>query len=288
MPGVLVAGCGYLGSVVAALFAAQGRTVVGWRSPQSNKEVLANGVQVRPVDITDADEVCRNSFDADVVVHCAGVAERTLDAYRNVYEAGAANLLAVFPQACLLFTSSTSVYAQTDGSWVNEESTSEPVTETGKSLRRSEKMILAQNGIVLRLAGLYGPDRSFFLRAVREGRPVAGPLDRFVNQIHRDDAAAAVLFLASRVLKTPRIFNVVDDSPARRSEILGWLAEELDVRIPPGERVVSPQDKVKSNKRVSNAKLRALGWVPKYPSYIEGFTESVLPKFRNARPGEKP
>jgi nucleoside-diphosphate-sugar epimerase len=106
--------------------------------------------------------------------------------------------------------------------------------------------------------------------------------NRLVNQVHRDDIASAILFLArSRDVNPPRIFNVVDDTPAPRTEILQWLSSRLG--LPLSDSPSSAPTKGRgSNKRVSNAKLRALGWAPAYPNYREGFERSVLPAFETS------
>ena len=277
MPSVLIAGCGYVGSAAAKLFGEEHWEVIGWtRSEQSAERTGESAISLCAVDITDLETVRRNSFAADVVVHCASSGA---DSYLHVYRDGAANLAACFPGARIIFTGSTSVYPQYDGSFVTEESAAEPDSENAQMLGQAEKIVLANDGIVLRVAGIYGPGRSFLLRSVMNGTAVSS--DRFVNQVHRDDVASTISFLARcRAVDPPRIFNVVDDTPEPRAEILAWLSERLG--IPLSNSAPSPKARRgRSNKRVSNAKLRALGWVPAYPSYREGFGRSVLPALEN-------
>ena len=276
MPRVLIAGCGYVGAASANLFANAGWDVTGWtRSKESAEQISAGAISATPIDINDFESVRRNRFDADVVVHCAGAAKRDDQSYREVYGNGAANLIASFPRARLIFTSSTSVYAQRDGSWVSEESPAEPLTERGKILRQAENNVLDHGGVVLRLAGIYGPGRSFLLRSIINHAPLASGSDRLVNQVHRDDVAGAIFFLAKHeVILPPRIFNVVDDLPVLRSEIMAWLSAEL--RIPLSSSGGIEEKRTGSNKRISNAKLRALGWAPIYPNYIDAFTRSIF------------
>jgi nucleoside-diphosphate-sugar epimerase len=278
MPRGLIAGCGYVGSASARLFVEAGWEVTAWtRSKESAEQVSGGGISAVAIDISDVRSVARNSFDADVVVHCAGVGKRDDRSYRHVYGKGVANLAASFPQARLIFTSSTSVYAQQDGSWVTEESPAEPLTERGKILRRAENIVLDHEGIVLRVAGIYGPGRSFLLRSVINRAPLPSGPDRFVNQVHRDDVASAIFFLAAqKAVSRPGIFNVVDDRPVLRSKILAWLSAELRIPLSPAEGI--GRKRTDSNKRVSNAKLRALGWAPIYPNYIDAFTRSILPQ----------
>jgi nucleoside-diphosphate-sugar epimerase len=273
MPRVLIAGCGYVGSAAARLFAKEGWEVIGWtKSGQPAELPGESAISLFAVDITDLQTVCHNSLPADAVVHCASSGA---DSYRHVYRDGAANLAACFPSARLIFTSSTSVYPQRDGRPVTEDSPAEPASENAQILRQAEKIILDHDGIVLRVAGIYGPGRSFLLRSVMNGTSVIS--DHFVNQVHRDDVASAISFLArSRAVDLPRIFNVVDDNPAPRSEILDWLSRRAGIPLSSSPAPATTK-RGHSNKRVSNAKLRALGWVPAYPSYREGFDRSVLP-----------
>ena len=278
MPRVLIAGCGYIGSAAARLFSEEGWEVIGWtRSEQSAERAGESAISLCALDITDLETVRRNRFAADVVVHCASSGS---DSYLHVYRDGATNLATCFPNARIIFTSSTSVYPQRDGRFVTEENAAESDSENSRILRQAEKIVLANDGIVLRVAGIYGPGRSFLLRSVMKGTAVIS--DRFVNQVHRDDVASAIFFLARcRALDPPRLFNVVDDTPAPQAEIMDWLSARLG--LPLSNSSPSPESKRgRSNKRVSNAKLRALGWAPAYPSYREGFDRSVLPALENA------
>lgn len=275
MPSVLIAGCGYVGMATGQLFANRGWQVSGWvRSRISATESTADAIPLRAVDISESAALEVNRFAVDVIVHCASSGGGTVDSYRRVYKDGARNLTNSFPKSRLIFTSSTSVYAQHDGSLVDEISAAEPTTETGKILREAEEIVLAHDGIVLRVAGIYGPGRSFLLSSVTNG---SVPDDnRFVNQAHRDDVAAAIFFVANQeVVAKPRIFNVVDNEPRPRQEIVGWLSRRLGVT--PSSTAPVQQRRVHSHKRVSNFKLRKLGWAPLYPSYVEGFERSVLP-----------
>jgi nucleoside-diphosphate-sugar epimerase len=273
MPHVLIAGCGYVGAAAARLFTDAGWQVTGWvRTEQPSGRAGEGEISLSVVDVTSLDAVRQNAFAADVVVHCASAGT---DSYRRVYRDGVANLVTCFPRARMIFTSSTRVYAQQDNSLVTEDSPTEPDSEDARILREAEDIVLDNAGIVLRVAGIYGPGRSFLLRSVLDGTAVA--TDRIANQVHRDDVAAALFFVGRYPnINPPRIFNVVDDAPTPRPEILAWLSERLNLpqsaSLPPVEK-----RRGRSSKRVSNARLRALGWAPAYPSYREGFDLSVIP-----------
>ena len=280
MPRLLIAGCGYLGQAVADLFLAEAWDVEGWTmSPESAQQLSTKPYRVRAVDITKEDRVCAQMNDFDAVIHSASTRGGDASTYESVYFNGAQNLSKRFSKARFLFVSSTSVYAQNDSGLVTEESPAEPKHETGRILRKTEAFVLANGGIVARLAGIYGPNRSALLRKFLAGE---GTLDRqndrLVNQIHRDDAASAMQILVQQGA-AGEIYNVVDDQPILLSECYGWLAERLKRPLPRVDASASLRKRGESNKRVSNAKLRAIGWAPRYLTFPSGMEKSVLPGF---------
>ena len=163
---------------------------------------------------------------------------------------------------------------------VAEESAAQPKTETGQILRQAEELVLANRGIVVRLGGIYGPARSVLLKKFLNNEAIVDlDSDRFVNQIHRDDAAAAIQCLSERNESAGRIYNIVDNEPILQSECYRWLAAKLNRPLPPTGRSTSKRKRGGSNKRVSNAKLRAVGWTPRYPNFAAGMEKSVLSSF---------
>lgn len=281
MPRVLIGGCGYLGQAVAELFLADGWEVEGWtKSEDSARPLLTKPYPVQAVDISKEDHVRDQMGNFDAVIHCASTRGGDADSYRRVYLDGAQNLLQRFSSSRFLFTSSTSVYAQNDGDWVTEESLAEPTHEAGKVLRKAEDLIFANHGTVIRLGGIYGPGRSALLKKFLSGDAVLDPEnDRFVNQIHRDDAAAAIRRILAREATAGEIYNVVDDQPILLSECYRWLVAKLNRPLPPAGKSRSKRKRGDSNKRVSNAKLRAIDWAPRYPDFAQGMEKSVLLTF---------
>ncbi|HEX8281131.1 MAG TPA: NAD-dependent epimerase/dehydratase family protein [Chthoniobacterales bacterium] len=279
MPRVLIAGCGYVGRAIAELLHARGWEVEGWTSSSGSAEAFASQpYEVRAVDLTDAGAVKRASGDFDAIVHCASSRGGGPDAYRRVYLDGARNLAAAMPATLLLFTSSTSVYAQRGGEWVDESSAAEPERETGRILREAEDCVLAQNGVVARLAGIYGPGRSALLRKLLDRTAVIDPADRFLNQAHRDDIASAlVCLLEQSAITKGSIYNVTDNHPILQRDAYEWLARELGRAVPPISSAPVERKRGASNKRVSSRKLHELGWQPRYPSFQSAMRESILP-----------
>jgi len=290
MPRILIAGCGYVGEATADLFHSAGWNVEGWvHSTQSAARLSAKSYSIRVIDISQRPEVARYAPSFDAVIHCASSRGGDAEAYRQIYLSGARHLLETFPRAKILFTSSTSVYAQRDGSWITEESETKPVRETSQILLEVEKLILERGGIVARLAGIYGPQRSALLTKFLNSKAILDPNnDSFVNQVHRDDIGSALFLLLNREAQMPaRIYNVVDDQPIWQSECYRWLAERLNRPLPPIRKSEQVRKRGDTNKRVSNAKLRQLGWTPNYPTFGDAMDKSILPSFADiiaARP----
>ena len=247
-------------------------------SSDSAHQLSTKPYPVHAVDISQADQVRAHSGTFDAVVHCASTRGGAADSYRNVYLDGARNLLGRFGGSRILFTGSTSVYAQEEGEWVTEESPAEPKHEAGKILREAEDLVLASGGIAIRLGGIYGPGRSALLKKFLSGGAILDPeRDRVVNQIHRDDAASAIRLLLKTKEAGGQIYNVVDNEPISLGECYRWLAAKLNRPVLPTGTSTSKRKRGDSNKRVSNARLRAIDWTPRYPTFAEGMEKSVLP-----------
>ncbi|MBA2271594.1 MAG: NAD-dependent epimerase/dehydratase family protein [Chthoniobacterales bacterium] len=286
MSRILIAGCGYVGAATADLFQQQGWEVEGWTaSPESAAELSGKPFQIRAVDITKHAAVKDAAVEPfDAVIQSASSRGGGADAYRLVYLAGARNLIAAFPRVPLLFTSSTSVYAQSWDEWVTESSPAEPERETGRILREAEELVLAAGGTVARLAGIYGPGRSALLRKFLAGDAVldaAGP--RVLNQAHRDDIAAALFLLVQQALagsgnfSERPIYNVADSHPITDRECYEWLTAHLCRPMPPTVDAPAPRKRGNSSKRISSKKLQACGWTPRYPTFAAAMRDSILP-----------
>jgi nucleoside-diphosphate-sugar epimerase len=281
MPRILIAGCGYVGEATANLFHSAGWNVEGWvHSKESAVRLSAKRYSLRVIDVSQRGEVAKRPEAFDAVIHCASSRGGDAEAYRDIYLNGARHLLETFPQAKILFTSSTSVYAQRDGSKLTEESETKPLRATSRILLQVEKLVLEKGGIVVRLAGIYGPQRSALLSKFLNGTATIDPNnDRFVNQVHRDDIASALFLLLNRPQTSAQIYNVVDDQPLLQSECYHWLAQRLNRPLPPTRKSEQPRKRGDTNKRVSNAKLHQLGWTPDYPTFRDAMEKSILPSF---------
>jgi len=281
MPRILIAGCGYVGEATANLFHSAGWNVEGWvHSKESAARLSVKPYSLRVIDVSQRGDVAKRPEAFDAVIHCASSRGGDAEVYREIYLNGARHLLETFPQAKILFTSSTSVYAQRDGSRVTEESETKPLRETSRILLEVEKLVLEKGGIVVRLAGIYGPQRSALLSKFLNGTATIDPNnDRFVNQVHRDDIASALFLLLNRAQTSAQIYNVVDDQPLLQSECYHWLAQRLNRPLPPTRKSEQPRKRGDTNKRVSNAKLHQIGWTPDYPTFRDAMEKSILPSF---------
>lgn len=278
-PEVLIIGCGFLGEATAELFSKSGRRVTGIvRSPGSLAALGERSLDAFACDVTDpayVEGLPSSLRCIPLLVYAVSSGRGGAEAYGAVYRDGLKRVVEVLRPARIIFVSSTSVYGQTDGEWVDEESPAIPGRETGRILREAESMALAHGGVVARLSGIYGPGRSVLLRKLLQGEAVleAGG-SRWINQIHRDDAAAALVRLAD-VSVVPGIYNVTDNAPATQREVYGWMTDELGLKLPPEGPADLLRKRGWTSKRVSNRKLRVLGWNPVYPAYRDALPQLI-------------
>ena len=228
---VLVAGCGFVGERAADLLHAAGHEVIGLtHSPESAARLaLVKPWRTESCDISNLPSVCSlaarlDARSIDAVIHCASSSRGGAEMYQAVYVDGMRHLTTAFPKAFALYTSSTSVYPQINGETVEETSFADPDRDTGRLLRAAENIALGAKGAVARLAGIYGPGRSFVLKNLLEGKAaIEGNQGqgRMLNQIHADDAAAALAHLVTQRLGG--IYNIVDDSQMTQRQCLERL-----------------------------------------------------------------
>jgi len=264
---LLLIGHGYLGQSIAREFGDR-----GWEVATTS---LSGGEGSIVCDVGDSADVDRLPA-ADFIVHCAASGRGGAEAYQRVYVDGCQNLVTKFPNTPLLFTSSTSVYAQTDGSVVTEESPAIPDRETGSLLLEAERVVLAARGVVARLAGIYGPGRSVLLKKFLAGEAVIEEEGgRWINQIHRDDAARAIFHLVENVAGSAgEVFNLCDSHPISQRSCYERLGEMFGLPLPPSGPRDLNRKRGWTHKSVSNQKLRATGWQPIFPCFTDA-AESV-------------
>jgi nucleoside-diphosphate-sugar epimerase len=269
----LIAGCGDTGIRIANLLVAQGQKVYGLR--RTPTALPANLIPI-VADLTDPATLHSLPADIETLVYLPTPSQRTHKAYQQIFRDGLEHLLCALPQAAttlrrIVFISSSAVYGEHHGAWVDEETQCHPLAFNGEILLSTEHWLLQNfaNACVLRFAGIYGSGRTRLIEDVRaqKVRVHAGAI-RYTNRIHVDDAAAAVVHVLGLQQVHP-IYNVVDNLPAADAEVYDWLADKLDVARPAREDK-SANDTL-GNKRVSNARLRASGFAHRYADYRAGY-----------------
>jgi len=285
---VLIVGCGYVGLPLGKELARQGHTVFGLRrSALAEAELQAAGITPLHADITRPETLAKLPRDFDWVVNCTASGGGGADDYRKIYLEGNRNLVAWLAGLLLkkfIYTSSTSVYGQNDGSVVNEKSLVAPDAETSKVLAETETFLLeaaAQKrfpAVILRVAGIYGPGRGHSFKSFLRGDArIEGDGARWLNMIHREDLIG-VIIAALRDAPPGEIFNAVDNEPVSQRDFFGWLAAELKRPLPPAVPADAEAWRKRgvTNKRVSNAKLRAeLKYAFRFPDFRAGYAAEI-------------
>ncbi|MBM3879845.1 MAG: SDR family oxidoreductase [Verrucomicrobia bacterium] len=288
----LIVGCGYVGLELGSRLAAHGHEVVGVRRSAGAEAVLcAAGVRPVVLDISRAEELGRLPGAFDWVVNCAaaGAGGGGVEAYEQVYLEGTRNLVAALRLRGVrryVYTSSTGVYGQTDGSLVTESSETDATSPTGRVLLQTEEVLSrayadsAFPATILRVAGIYGPGRGYWLRQFLAGAAVLeGEGQRVLNMIHRDDVAGAIAAALERG-EPGEIYNAVDDEPVTQWALFQWLADRLGRPLPPaapaGATTGANRTRERTSKRVSNRKLKTqLGYRFQYPTFREGYAAEL-------------
>ena len=290
----LIVGCGYVGFPLAAELARRGHEVFGLRRSNTTATALqAVGVTPLQADITQPATLASLPRDFDWVVSCVASGGGGAEEYRQLYLQGLANLTDwLVPTAVrsnlalprLVYTSSTGVYGQNDGSLVDETSPTEPAMETARVLVETEKLLLATGreknfpAMILRAAGIYGPERGYLLKQFLRGEArIEGAGARTLNMIHRDDLVRA-LITTLECGRAGEIYNAVDDEPVSQLEFFKWLAAKLGKPLPPAapEDLAAPRKRGLTNKRITNQKLKTeLCFTFTFPDYRRGYSAEI-------------
>jgi nucleoside-diphosphate-sugar epimerase len=290
--GVIIFGCGYVGSALAEALIARGvRVGALTRNAQKAEQLRAMGVTevvVAQLESNDWHAELNDRYAA--VVNCVSSAGGGIAGYRQSYLEGQASILKWVGSQTVeryIYTSSTSVYPQDGGVWVDESAATDGAPETGQVLLESESLLAESSALsawyVLRLAGIYGPGRHYLLDTLRRGeKTISGAGDYSLNVIHLNDIVSAMLrLLSAEVALQSGIYNLADDAPTTKAEMVAWLSEQLKVDTPCFDpNSVSPRLKRRGghmpNRRISNKKFKAFAdWELKYPDYRAGYANML-------------
>lgn len=271
---VLVAGCGWLGSAVAARLARRNDRVTGIRRDPARAAALAElGVEPLALDLA-APGAEERIPQVDAIVACQAAGGEGEGAYRAAYLDANRTLLAAARRAgarALVYTGSTGVFGQRDGSDVDERTDPAPASATAEVLVEAEALVRggsdgALRTAVVRLSGLYGPGRTGIVERVRAGRHALGPGDdAWMNFCHLEDAVAFVLAALDRG-RPGAVYHGSDAAPPRRREVVTWIAGRLG--IPPAR---TDRPTPGPNRRILSERTRKeLGVTLAYPSFRDG------------------
>jgi nucleoside-diphosphate-sugar epimerase len=286
---VAILGCGYVGLELGRQLTPAHEVVGVRRSTEGCEAIERAGFDAVQADVTDRAEL-ESVPDADVVVFAASSGGRDAAAARDIYVDGLRTAIEAFGARTespdrLVYTSSTGVYGDHDGDWVDEETPIEPTTEKTEVLAEAEQVTLEEaseygmDSTVVRFAGLYGPER-YRLEWYLDGPVTAG----YLNMVHRDDAAGAIRFLLDADAARDECVLAVDHEPVEKWDFADWLADECGVSRPEkltkAERLAddlseTTRRRIETTKHCSNAKLQESGYEFAYPTYREGYRAAI-------------
>lgn len=280
MAKILIAGCGAIGLELAQALANSGHPVTGIkRNPPSSN--LSN-IQFYKADISRAEDLDGLESGFEQALFILSPDRRDELSYRNVYETGLGNLINKFTgagcDAPWIFVSSTSVYGQRKGEWVDENSATMPNSATSRIILAAEKKLLALNpgNIAVRFSGIYGPGREYLIRKAKDNPKVQHNPPYYTNRIHQKDCVSVLKFLIEQRLagrKLEQSYLVSDDDPAPLWDVMVWLTHAMGLPPPAPEEHPTDAD---MNKRCRNDRIKELGFTFDYPDYRKGYAEIVL------------
>jgi nucleoside-diphosphate-sugar epimerase len=270
---ILIIGCGYVGLPLGEQLASAGHEVFGIRRDASG--LASHRIQPLQADITQPASLNRIEANYDAVINLVSSTRGGAEEYRRVYLEGTANILQWLqkkPPHRYIYTSSTSVYGQTDGSWVIESSPTEPESATSRILVETEKLLQdCPFAMTLRVGGIYGPGRGHLFHQYLRGEATRrDDGSSYINNIHLRDVTASIIHLLSA--GTPgETYNLVDNEPITQLTFFQWLSKQLGKPLPPAAPADPTRKRGVTNKRVSNARLRSTGYTFLYPTFREGY-----------------
>jgi nucleoside-diphosphate-sugar epimerase len=284
-----ILGCGYVGIELGRQLG-DGHEVIGVRrTPDGIDAIREAGIEAVQADVSDPESLAAIP-DVDALVFAASSGGRDAAAARQVYVGGQRHAIDHFgtranPPNRYIYTSSTGVYGDHGGDWVDESTPIEPTTEktdvlaAAESVARDAADAAGMDPTVARLAGIYGPER-YRLERYLEGPITPG----YRNLIHRDDAAGAIRYLLELDDPVTTVL-VVDDEPVDRWTFADWLADAcgqpkpekvtVEERLAAEDATERAIRRLTTDKRCSNERLRVLGYEFRYPSFREGYSEAV-------------
>jgi len=221
------------------------------------------------------------SLRPDYVVTTFNPFDRSEAGYRRGFDGAMENLLRGLGKhrpRHILMASSTRVYAESEGAWVDENSPLSEADPWARAIIDAEQRLLGSGhaASVVRFAGIYGIPGGRLVARISRGEVCPPEPVRYTNRIHREDCSGFLVHLLNKSLAgdvLEDVYTGVDDQPAARWEVESWLAEKLGVRLPGGG--AGPADPIRHNtaghRRCRNRRLRDSGYRLRYANYVAGY-----------------
>ena len=279
MAKILIIGCGSIGTQLAHNLAAKGHDVTGLKRNPPKLDI--GEVNYFTADISLAYQLEELPLDFEFIYFIVSPDGRNKESYQTIYEIGLTNLIDRFAKEGAsqnwIFVSSTSVYGQSEGEWVDEESIAQPDNITSQYIRQAEQQLMDLNpqNIVVRFSGIYGPGREYLLRMAKQQSVIQKDPPYYTNRIHQQDCIGVLIFLLEQSLAgvtLEQCYLASDDNPATMWDVMSWLTEHLSCK-PPEVKVNDKE--VGMNKRCNNQRLKTLGYDFQYPDFKAGYLELI-------------
>jgi len=271
---ILIAGCGKIGSAVAVELACLGYQVSGLKR---SAQPAAQGIKYLQADLTLPESLAELPTDFDLVLVILTPSDYSEAGYRSIYVDGIGHLLAHFAlhnaKTKIIYVSSTRVYGQQQGEWIDENSVTEPADARGRILLEAEQQVLAfgESNTVVRFPGIYRSDSQFMQKLAAQAKPVQFDPPCYTNRVHREDCVGSLVFLTVKALSGQTLashYLVADDEPSTKWQVVNWLAERGG--LPSPEKDVCGVN-AGQGKRCSNKRIREEGYCFQYSTYREGY-----------------
>ena len=271
---ILIAGCGEVGCRVGLKLAGLGHQVYGLRRDTST---IPSPIVPIALDLSRPINKHLLPVDIDQVIYILSANAFNEAAYQQAYVDGVKHLIGGLDSANniperFIFVSSTSVYGQHQGEWVDEGSETRPTGFNGQVMLEAEQQVMRLPGsTIVRFSGIYGPGRNRMINQVKNGQ--LAPIEPVIysNRIHASDCARVLCHLSHYVQLNHNLILASDHQPVTLYELQGWLADQMG--MPKQDRQYKPIVRRAGSKRICNKRLLELGFEFRYPDYKSGYSQ---------------
>ncbi|MGM0526435.1 MAG: SDR family oxidoreductase, partial [Pseudomonadota bacterium] len=270
-------GYGDIARRAARLLVAKGHRLSGLCRHPENKPA-EQGVELIAADAGNEQDLkaVLHGHEYGAIIVTLTPSEYNQEGYRNGYVVPCRHLQQVINgldySPYVIYVSSTGVYGQREGEWIDEDSRTEPDSDSGRMLLQAERLIhdLPVPTTILRCSGIYGPGRDFMLRQLKQQKVTLR--DSWSNRIHQHDVARFIEFIIENPEKRDSLYLLNDDAPTKQYEVYQWLAHQLAVEI---SSEIQPGPGPRGSKRCNNSKLKSTGFQLQYPTFKNGYGEML-------------